>query len=93
MKLSAGDVPDPEPEAVEGRLAVTVLQDDEPVTSEAVFVVSEASGATEQSGLSANGLALFELPPGEYRVVVADELRNTTVRAFETVAVTVEIES
>lgn len=94
MKLAAEDAPDPEPDLIEGRLAVTVREHDDgdPVTSGIVFVVSEDSGATAHSGLSANGLALFELPPGDYRVTVEDELRHATVRGLQTTPLEIEID-
>ncbi len=96
MKLSEQDAPTPipEPEELEGVLAVSVssYEDDEPIADEVVFVVGADGVALSSRYTNEYGIASFELPPGDYVVEAANESTNATVDAWSAVEVELAVD-
>ncbi|MEX1368400.1 MAG: carboxypeptidase-like regulatory domain-containing protein, partial [Nannocystaceae bacterium] len=91
LTLRINSTEGPVPEAAEGILAVTVTHDDAPAVSALVFVSDAAQGVYDDDYPNADGVALFELPPGRYEVRAEDETRHVEVRAWDTTAISMAL--
>ncbi|MEM7156931.1 MAG: peptidoglycan DD-metalloendopeptidase family protein [Myxococcota bacterium] len=93
-KLSAKDAPEPAPEEEEGRLSVILRNyyDGEPVTPAVVFVTNMLGSSPEVQQVDYDGVATFELPPGEYFIEAEGASASAGVGAWSTTWVELEVD-